>query len=82
MRPMSLLVNDYLQRKHMDPTVEQILKVSKEISMSSKSGKPNFIWTTEETLGDIKEYLEQAEQKKRVAEIEENLNRSIKTATK
>ena len=66
----------------MDPTVEQILKVSKEISMSSKRGKPNFIWTTEETLGDIKEYLEQAEQKKRVAEIEENLNRSIKTATK
>lgn len=66
----------------MDPTVEQILKVSKEISMSSKRGKPNFIWTTEETLGDIKEYLEQAEQKKRVAEIEENLNRSLKTATK
>ena len=66
----------------MGPTVEQILKVSKEISMSSKRGKPNFIWTTEETLGDIKEYLEQAEQKKRVAEIEENLNRSLKTATK
>ena len=66
----------------MDPTVEQILKVSKEISMSSKRGKPNFIWATEETLGDIKEYLEQAEQKKRVAEIEEKLNRSIKTATK
>ena len=66
----------------MDPTVEQILKVSKEISMSSKRGKPNFIWTTEETLGDIKEYLEQAEQKKCVAEIEENLNRSLKTATK
>ena len=56
----------------MDPTVEQILKVSKEISMSSKRGEPNFIWATEETLGDIKEYLEQAEQKKRVAEIEEN----------
>lgn len=66
----------------MDPTVEQILKVSKEISMSPKRGKPNFIWTTEETLGDIKEYLEQAEQKKRVAEIEEKLNRSLKTATK
>lgn len=66
----------------MDPTVEQILKVSKEISMSSKRGKPNFIWTTEETLGDIKDYLEQAEQKKRVAEIEEKLNRSLKTATK
>ena len=66
----------------MDPTVEQILKVSKEISMSSKRGKPNFIWTTEETLGDIKEYLEQAEQKKRVVEIEEKLNRSLKTATK
>ena len=66
----------------MDPTVEQILKVSKEISMSSKRGKPNFIWTPEEILGDIKEYLEQAEQKKRVAEIEENLNRSLKTATK
>ena len=66
----------------MDPNIEQILKVSKEISMSSKRGKPNFIWTTEETLGDIKEYLEQAEQKKRVAEIEENLNRSLKTATK
>lgn len=66
----------------MDPTVEQILKVSKEISMSSKRGKPNFIWTTEETLGDIKEYLEREEQKKRVAEIEEKLNRSIKTATK
>ena len=66
----------------MDPTVEQILKVSKEISMSSKRGKPNFIWTTEETLGDIKEYLEKAEQKKRVVEIEEKLNRSLKTATK
>lgn len=66
----------------MDPTVEQILKVSKEISMSSKRGKPNFIWTTEETLGDIKDYLERAEHKKRVAEIEENLNRSIKNATK
>lgn len=66
----------------MDPTVEQILKVSKEISMSSKRGKPNFIWATEETLGDIRDYLEQAEQKKHVAEIEENLNRSIKTATK
>ena len=66
----------------MDPTVEQILKVSKEISMSSKRGKPNFIWATEETLGDIQEYLEQAEQKKRVTEIEEKLNRSLKTATK
>lgn len=66
----------------MDPTVEQILKVSKEISMSSKRGKPNFIMATEETLGDIKEYLEQAEQKKRVAEIEEKLNRSIKKAIK
>ena len=66
----------------MDPNIEQILKVSKEISMSSKRGKPNFIWTTEETLGDIKEYLEQAEQKKRVVEIEEKLNRSLKTATK
>ena len=66
----------------MDPTVEQILKVSKEISMSSKRGKPNFIRATEETLGDIKEYLEQAEQKKRVTEIEEKLNRSLKTATK
>ena len=66
----------------MDPTVEQILKVSKEIGMSSKRGKPNFIWATEETLVDIKEYLEQAEQKKRVAEIEENLNRSLKKAKK
>ena len=66
----------------MDPTVEQILKLSKEISMSSKRGKPNFIWVTEETIGDIRDYLEQAEQKKRVAEIEENLNRSLKTATK
>ena len=64
----------------MDPTVEQILKVSKEISMSSKRGKPNFIWATEETLGDILDYLEQAEQKKRVVEIEEKLNRSLKTA--
>jgi hypothetical protein len=65
----------------MDPTVEQIFKASKEISMSSKRGSPNYIWATEETLGDIKEYLEREEQKKRVAEIEENLNRSIKTAT-
>ena len=66
----------------MDPTVEQILKVSKEISMSSKRGKPNFILATEETLGDIKEYLEREEHKKRMTEIEENLNRSVKTATK
>jgi len=66
----------------MDPTVEQILKVSKEISMSSKRGKPNFIWATEETLGDIRDYLEREEHKKRCTEIEENLNRSIKNATK
>lgn len=66
----------------MDPTVERIRKASKEISLSSKRGKANYIWATEETLGSIKEYLEQTEQKKRVAEIEENLNRSIKTATK
>ena len=66
----------------MDPTVEQILKVSKEISMSSKRGKPNFIWATEETLGDILDYLEREEHKKRMTEIEENLNRSVKNATK
>ena len=69
-------------RLDMDPNVEQILKVSKEISMSSKRGKPNFIWATEETLGDIRDYLEREEHKKRLAEIEENLNRSIKNATK
>lgn len=66
----------------MDPNVEQILKVSKEISMSSKRGKPNFIWATEETLGDIQDCLERDEHKKRLAENEENLNRSIKNATK
>ena len=66
----------------MDPNVEQIFKASKEISMSSKRGSPNYIWATEETLGDIRDYLEREEHKKRVAEIEENLNRSIKTATK
>lgn len=82
MRQVSLLVNYYLQRNHMDPTVEQILKASKEIGMSSKRGKPNFIWATEETLGDIRDCLERSEHKKRLAEIEENLNRSIKNATK
>ena len=66
----------------MDPNVEQILKVSKEIGMSSKRGKPNFIWATEKTIGDIRDYIEQAEHKKRCAELEENLNRSIKNATK
>lgn len=66
----------------MDHTVEQIIKVSKEINMSSKRGKPNFIWTTEEILGDIQDCLEREEHKKRLAEIEENLNRSIKNATK
>ncbi len=66
----------------MNPTVEQILKVSKEISMSSKRGKPNFIWATEKTLGDIQDCLERSEHKKCLAEIEENLNRSAKTATK
>ena len=66
----------------MDPNVERILKVSKEISMSSKRGKPNFIWATEETLGDIQDHLVRTEHKKRLVETEENLNRSIKTATK
>lgn len=66
----------------MDPIVEQILKVSKEISMSSKRGKPNFIWATEETIGDIQDCLEREEHKKRMTEIEENLNRSVKNATK
>lgn len=66
----------------MDPNVEQILKASKEISMSSKRGKPNFIWATEKTLGDIQDCLERSERKKRMAEIEKNLNSSIKNATK
>ena len=66
----------------MEPNVEQILKVSKEISMSSKRGKPNFIWATEETLGDIRDYLEREEHKKRCAEIEKKLNSFIKNATK
>ena len=82
MRTDPFSVNLSLQRNRMDPTVEQILKVSKEISMSSKRGKPNYIWATEETLGDIKEYLEREEYKKRLDEIEEKLNRSLKTATK
>lgn len=66
----------------MDPTVEQILKASKEIGMSSKRGKPNFIWATEETLGDIHDCLEQQENKKRCTELEEKLNYSPKNATK
>lgn len=82
MRPVSLLVNVSLQRNHMDPNVEQILRVSKEISMSSKRGKANFIWATEETLGDIQDCLEREEHKKRLVEIEEKLNHSSKNATK
>jgi hypothetical protein len=66
----------------MNPTVEQILKASKEISMSSKRGKPNFIWATEDTFKDIQECAECEKNKKRCAELEENLNRSIKNATK
>jgi hypothetical protein len=66
----------------MDPIVEQILKVSKEISISSKRGKANFVWTTEETLGDIQDCLDRSEHKKHMAEIEKKLNRSIKNATK
>ena len=62
----------------MNTTVEQILNVAKEISISSKKGKPNFIWTTEETLGDIQDCLVRAENKKQLVKIEENLNRSIK----
>lgn len=73
-------------RLDMDSNVEQILKVSKEISMSSKRGKPNFIWTTEDTFKHIQEYIqecaEREENKKRCTEIEENLNRSIKNDTK
>ena len=69
-------------RPDMDPTVEQILKVSKEIGTSSKRGKPNFIWATEETIGDIQDCLERSKHKKHLAEIEENLNSSIKNAIK
>lgn len=66
----------------MSDIVSQILKVSKEISMSSKRGKPNFVWATEKTLGDIKDYLEREECKKRCAELEEKLNSSTKNASK
>lgn len=66
----------------MSPNVEQILKVSKEISMSSKRGKPNFVWATGETLGHIHDCLEQRENKKRCAELEEKLNHFPKNATK
>ena len=55
----------------MDPNVEQILKVSKEISMSSKRRKPNFVWATEDTFKDIQECAEREENKKRCAELEE-----------
>lgn len=79
---MVFIVNIWLQRSYMNSNIEQILKVSKEIGMSSKRGKANFIWATEETLGDIRDCLERAEHKKRMAEIEENLNRSIKNSTK
>ena len=66
----------------MDPNIEQILKVSKEISISSTRRKANFIWATEETLGDIRDYLEREEHKKRCAELEEKLTHSPKNATK
>ena len=66
----------------MDPNVEQILKVSKEISMSSKRGKPNFVWATEDTFKDIQECAERVENKKRCAELEEKLNHFSKNATK
>lgn len=69
-------------RLDMDPIVERILKVSNEISMSSKRGRPNFVWATEDTFKDIQECAEREENKKRCAELEENLNRSIKNATK
>lgn len=66
----------------MDPIVERILKVSKVISMSSKRGRPNFIWATGETIGDIQECAERVENKKRCAELEEKLTHSSKNATK
>ena len=70
----------------MEPNVEQILKVSKEISMSSKRGKPNFVWATENTIKHIQEYIqecaEREKNKKRCAELEEKLNHYSKNATK
>jgi PHD/YefM family antitoxin component YafN of YafNO toxin-antitoxin module len=50
--------------------------------MSSKRGKPNFVWATEDTFKDIQECAEREENKKRCAELEEKLNHSSKNATK
>ena len=66
----------------MSDIVSQILKVSKEISMSAKRGKPNFVWATEGTFKHIQECAEREQNKKRCAELEEKLNSSTKNATK
>lgn len=66
----------------MVPTVEQMLKIARKIDMSSKKGKPNFMWLTEDAFNKVKEGFDRVENDRRCTGIEEKLNQSLKSEQK
>lgn len=66
----------------MVPTVEQILKIARKIDTSSKKGKPNFMWLTEDAFNKVKDGFDRVENDRRCREIEEKLNQNLKSEQK
>ena len=66
----------------MVPTVEQLLKIARKIDMSSKKGKPNFMWLTEDAFNKVKDWFDRVENDRRCSEIEEKLNQNLKSEQK
>ena len=56
----------------MVPTVEQMLKIAREINAPTKKGKASFMWLTEDAFNKVKDGFERVENDRRCSEIEEN----------
>ena len=66
----------------MVPTIEQILKIARNVGLATKKGKANFVWMTEDAFNKVKDGFARAENDHRCTEIEEKLNQSLKSSKK
>jgi hypothetical protein len=77
-----LLSKHFFTRINMVPTVEQMLKIARQINAPTKKGKASFMWLTEDAFNKVKDGFERAENDRRCSEIEEKLNRNLKSDQK
>ena len=66
----------------MVPTVEQILKIVRKLNAPTKKGKADFMWLTEDAFNKVKDGFARVENDRRCGEIEEKLNRNLKSEQK